>query len=203
MTGLNKHGKGLHLAHLKVRSRFGSHKLDMLKKQDESSKVDIFTISETWLNSSILDNIVEIPNYNVVRLDRGWTTENNQGAAFVREGGLAMYIGTNIEFSDTEFSHLNQSTKDLEMQWVLICLQNIRSILVVNIYRPPQGDYKKGCKLITEGFEKAVLRDNREIFIMKDFNMDLSKTTTPSYKELDFTMRLLGLPQFVLDPTRS
>ena len=73
----------------------------------------------------------------------------------------------------------------------------------MNIYRPPKGDYKKGCKLITEGFEKAVLRDNTEIFIMGDFNIDFSKTTTPSYKELDFTMRLLGLPQFVLDPTRS
>ena len=64
MTGLKKHGKGLHLAHLKVRSRFGSHKFDMLRKQIKSSEVDIFTTSETWLNSSIPDKIVEIPNYN-------------------------------------------------------------------------------------------------------------------------------------------
>ena len=92
MTGLNKYGKGLHLAHLKVRSRFGSHKLDILKKQIESSEVDIFTISETWLNSFIPDKIVEIPNYNVVILDRDWKMENNQGAAFKRGGGLAMYI---------------------------------------------------------------------------------------------------------------
>ena len=61
MTGLKKHGKGLHLAHLKVRSRFGSHKLDMLKKQIDSSKVDIFRIAETWLNSSIPDKIVKNP----------------------------------------------------------------------------------------------------------------------------------------------
>ena len=41
-------GKGLNIAHLNVRSIMGGHKFEMVRNQIESSKIDIFTISESW-----------------------------------------------------------------------------------------------------------------------------------------------------------
>ena len=72
-TGNLSQGKGLHLAHLNVRSMFGGHKFDVLKNQICNSGVDFFTISETWLNAAIPDKIIEVPNYTVTRLDRSWS----------------------------------------------------------------------------------------------------------------------------------
>ena len=40
------------------------------------------------------------------------------------------------------------------------------------------------------------------MFVMGDFNIDFNKTTIPSCKEFDFTMKSLGLSQSVLEPTR-
>ena len=40
-------GKGLHLAHLNVRSLLGGHKGDLLRSQISKSDLDVFTISET------------------------------------------------------------------------------------------------------------------------------------------------------------
>ena len=65
-------GKGLHIAHLNVRSMFGGHRFDMLKRQIESSGIGVFTLSETWLNVSIPDKVLEVKGYDWVRADRTW-----------------------------------------------------------------------------------------------------------------------------------
>ena len=62
-----------------------------------------------------------------------------------RGGGLACFIKKGLKHSNTEHEELNISTKDLEMQWISISLHNVRPIVLVNVYRPPQGDYKKCC----------------------------------------------------------
>ena len=41
------------------------------------TKLDIFCVSETWLNDNITDNMIHIPEYTVVRRDRNC---NRRGA---------------------------------------------------------------------------------------------------------------------------
>ena len=81
-------------------------------------------------------------------------------------------------------------------------LDNVRPIVIVNIYRPPQGDYKKCCNSIVEAFTNADLKENSDIFIMGDFNINLNDKLTPESRELMFTMGALGLRQIINDSTR-
>ena len=196
------HGKGFHLAHLNVRSMFGGHKLDLLKQQISNSGVDVFTLSETWLNAAIPDRLIETSSYNVCRLDRNWSEIESENSTPKRGGGLACFVRAGVKFSDTKFGNLNISNTNLEMQWVTIDLERVRPIIIVNIYRPPQGNYKTACKLINEAFEKASLKSNAEIFILGDFNINFKDTTSLAFKELNFTMRSLGMSQLIKEPTR-
>ena len=198
-NNLNQH-KGFRIAHLNVRSLLGGSKFDMLKQQITNSNIDLFTISETWLSSGIPDALVEMSPYSVTRLDRAWSA--NGGATPKRGRGLACFIKNGVKFSDTKYSNLNKSCSDLEMQWVAISLDKVRPIIIVNVYRPPQGDYKNACKLVNEAFEKADTKDNTDIFVLGDFNINFKDTRSLMFKELDFTMKSLGMTQLIHEPTR-
>ena len=78
--------RGLKISHLNVRSLLP--KLDDIRILLKDGPFDIFTISETWLNASILDQELHIPGYSVIRQDRA----DKQG------GGTAAYIRDGIPF---------------------------------------------------------------------------------------------------------
>ena len=141
-------------------------------------------------------------SYNICRVDRSWNSDKSLSNAPKRGGGLALCIREHIQFSDTKYGMLNLSCKDLEMQWVSLSLKNVRPIIVVNIYRPPQGNLKHCCKLVSEAFDRAELADNAEIYILGDFNTNYEDPKAPNVRELDFTMKSLGLYQLVKEPTR-
>ena len=75
--------------------------------------------------------------------------------------------------------------------------------MIANIYRPPQGNYKEGCRLLSSAFERSNFRENTDFFVLGDFNIDFRDTKSPAFKELNFTMRMLGLEQLVKSPTRT
>ena len=78
----------------------------------------------------------------------------------------------------------------------------MRRIVIINVYRPPQGDYKKACKSIHESIREADLKDNVEIFLLGDFNIDLSNNSSPQSKELIFTTSVWGLKPLIKGSTR-
>ena len=120
-----------------------------------------------------------------------------------REGGLVCYVKEGIKYSDTKFKHLNTSSKNIEMMWIKVSLENVRPIVIVNVYRPPQGDHAKGCECISEAFERANLKDNTDVFLLGDFNVNFKDKSTPAYRELDFSTKALGLKQLIKFPTRT
>ena len=87
----NKMRKGLHIAHLNVRSLTGGRKFDMLKSQIDDSGIDVFSPSETWLNEGIPDKFIECSNYNTVCLDRGWKDEERGDQLKKRRRGGLLY----------------------------------------------------------------------------------------------------------------
>ena len=157
--------KGLGMIHLNVRSLMGGHKFKMVRNQIESSKANIFSISETWLTKAVPERVIECMNYNVVRVDREWSDIGEKAQFPKRGGGVACYIKSDIKYSDTRYDALNKSCKDLEMSWVSIDIPNMRNVIVVTIYRPPEGDQNKCNELINEAFERANLKDNTDIFM--------------------------------------
>ena len=55
------------------------------KAVSEATKLDIICIVETWLDSVITDNEVDLPDYQLFRLDRCG-----------RGGGIAIYVRTSL-----------------------------------------------------------------------------------------------------------
>ena len=174
---------GINIIHLNVASILGGHKLEMLRKQVENSDVHVFSASETWLHEGIPDALLEMKGYNLTRLDRLWSDTHDAGKP-KKGGGLACYVKNNLDVNEFRYVFLNQSNKDLEMQWVSLEIKNLRRIVVINIYRPPKGDYKVGCKIIHEAIKQADLKDNAEIFLMGDFNIDFNDRVSKASKEL-------------------
>ena len=112
-----------------------------------------------------------------------------------RGGGVLTYIKKGIPYSDVKFKDLNLSSADLEMQWLQISLQNVRPIVIINVYRPLQGDYKKCCTALMDVFAKADLKDNTDFFLLGDFDIDMYSKDAASTRELAFTTAVLGLKQ--------
>ena len=173
---------GLNLVHLNVASILGARKFEMLRQQLENSNVDVFCASETWLSQSVPTGLVEIKGYKCARVDRAW--KSNLGDQEYKKGGLICYKSDKIEFNEFKYAPLNCSNRDLEMQWITLEIPNMRRILIINIYRPPQGDYKKACKTIREAIGEANLKDNAEIYLLGDFNIDLRDRKGLATKEL-------------------
>ena len=139
---VNDLGRGLHVAHLNVRSLLGGSTFDMLSQQVKDSNIDVFTVVESWLTSAIPDKVASIKGYTLIRLDRAWA-ENEKLQTLKRGGGVMVYIKEGMNYSDLKHADLNVSCRDLEMIWVNLFIDNVRPIVIVTVYKPPQGNYKK------------------------------------------------------------
>ena len=192
---------GLNIVHLNVASMLGAHKFEMLRKQIEGSSVDVFCASETWLTEGVPDGLVSIKGFRLTRFDRSWSDNINQSMP-KKGGGLICYIREDLVFNEYRYAFLNQSTKNLEMQWVSLEINNMRRVIILNVYRPPQGDVKKACKTIHEALTAADLKDNADIFLLGDFNVDLINKTSTATKELLSTTALWGLKAQIKGVTR-
>ena len=199
MEGLAK--SGLNIAHLNVGSLLAASKFDVLKLQVETSGVDILGISESWLTEAIPTGLIAMKGYNLFRVDRSWNERGKDGH-WKRGGGLVCYTKGTLQVSDTKYSHLNCSTKNIEMQWIDVKIHNLRPIVIINVYRPPQGDYKAACKAINDSIINAGLKDNAEVYLMGDFNIDLHDKSAPPTKELIFTTGCHGLLPKISTSTR-
>ena len=90
--------RGLKVAHLNIRSIY--NKIDSLKLLLNEKPFDIFTISETWLNSDITDGEISIPGYTFSRNDRNGRSGGGT-LAFVRDG-IPYKIRTDLLSSNIE-----------------------------------------------------------------------------------------------------
>ena len=93
----------------------------------QSTGIDLLAINETRLDSTIKDNEIHLPGYDVVRKDR----ENN-----VRHGGgVCVYVRSNINFQIR--ADLNPS--DIECLTIEISRPRSKPFLVSTWYTPPQS----------------------------------------------------------------
>ena len=146
--------------------------------------LDLLCITETWLRSTISDNIIQIPNYNVVRKDR----ENSS------HGGVCVFVHQNIHFN-----HLVElQSPNLEVIWIKIrprrLPRTISCIIVGIIYHPPNSNnhilsgYLTECLFALEGYFP-----NCGIILTGDFN---HFNTSPIVREFK-------LKQLIKFPTRG
>ena len=179
----------------------------------QTSHIHIMAITETWLNKSIPDSVVNLPGYQpVFRRDRH--TEQ-QG------GGVCMYIANQLPAKyRTDLEHPN-----LELMWTEIypnplSQQKHRSLLIGCCYRPPNSPmtfYEHLETIIDKVAEtffgtlssllSSVEHDTNLIFLLGDFNAKHTawdrETITNSAGTFLYNMALdFSLTQCITEPTR-
>ena len=151
--------------------------------------IDVLAINETRLDSTISDNEMHVPGYEIVRRDR-----NVNGRL---GGGVCFYVRCNINYSP----RLDLSIDQIENLCIEIRKPKCKPFLVATWYRPPDSLISTfNC------FETLVGRidaENIEYYLMGDLNCDLSS------KELDHNSTklmniadLYNLHQVINEPTR-
>ena len=158
-------------------------KLEELKFYLTNKKIQVFSVNETWLDSSIADSEIAIPGFNIFRRDRP------KGS----HGGVALYVRSELQ----PFLMVNLYDEIVESVFVKIKLGS-RSILVGSIYRPPSAlsSYWDSMKLLLE----KVTNLNLKTIILGDLNLDLNDSHKCSLiSELEL---LFQFKQLISDYTR-
>ncbi|CAB3983858.1 RNA-directed DNA polymerase from transposon BS [Paramuricea clavata] len=184
--------KGLRLGHLNVRSL--PRHLDEIKALVCLNNMDIFAMSETWLNSTWNDCELSVDNYTIYRLDR---TGSSTLRSSTKGGGVAAYVKNSllsrrVNYSDSgiNFEHLCLEIKQH---------QSGPKFLFISIYQPPDSDaefYNVLGKLLDIASSKY-----NEIIVVGDFNVDLLTSGHPARK-LSNVFGDNGMHQIVNNPTR-
>ena len=97
--------------HLNVRSLW--NKYDQIRQYLFNSNISILGISESWLSDTTDRRLINIPNYTCISNDRIWS-ENNINVK--KGGGTCCYIRSDLDYSDSQLSKFNISSKNIEAQ---------------------------------------------------------------------------------------
>jgi hypothetical protein len=159
-------------------------KLDELKLYLEN--VDIMGISETFLNTDIVDNVVQIPNFSFVRKDR----PNRAG------GGLLVYISDRVTYK----RRLDIEADNVESVWIQVCVPNHRPQLICFVYRV--GTQPVEWYSLFERQLEIASGVTDEVFILGDMNLDYLKPKEINVIWKDGIVPTYNLKQLVNVPTR-
>ncbi|KAK2570084.1 hypothetical protein P5673_004829, partial [Acropora cervicornis] len=111
------------IAYLNIRSLKSRQNFILLKQSVVSNSFDIFTISETWLDSSVNNESIHIPGYSLYRQDRG---PHKPG------GGLCVYIKENYKVSSME-NVSSVSDNNFQQLWLKVQSCCYKSFVICTI----------------------------------------------------------------------
>lgn len=181
--------KKIKLAHLNVRSLRNRTNYLEVEHFIQQNDIDIFTISETWLNSSVTNAEINISGYKLYRLDR----RHKKG------GGVCAYIRRNLKTKVLN-SISKISERGFHQLWLEIQHVKLKSIIVCVAYRPP--DIQLDCFVndlapsLTDAFSLG-----KEVFIAGDLNCDMFSNGPQSTCLKEFCASF-NLTQLISQPTR-
>ena len=200
MTDLKslKSEKGLKLCHLNVRSLLS--KFNQFKILFDNSKIDIITISETWLMEEIDSSILSMHNYQFCRADRAYLNEAH--TAVKKGGGVITFIRKDHNFNIAKGRQSVVSDPNLEVQRIELASSVQQNLPIYNVYRPPSGSVSRCTELLNELLEEEDRLHLKEILILGDFNIDFNNKNSPDTKKIMSWQNKLGLSQKIKSKTR-
>jgi exonuclease III len=119
----------------------------------QSKCFDILTVNETRLDKSVCDYEVEIPVYDIIRLDRNRN-----------RGWVAMFIRKNIPY----IIRHDLVPDAIEMLCIEVIKAKSKPLLIATWYRTPNSSHDLFHKF--ENFLKLAEDENMEIIITGDLN---------------------------------
>ena len=171
-------------------------KIGELRDIAKRTNAAVIGISESKLNSTVLDPEIYTENYEILRFDRN------------RHGGVACCIRSDVIYKLNSFL-----PNEIENITLDILMPQTKSITVGIIYRPP--NQSKFLDIFEENL--PILNTNyREIYFLGHFNINLFKNgkyifqkSSSNNKNLDSFAKkyhecctLFGLKQLITGPTR-
>ena len=179
------------ISHLNIRSLKCREHYLLLKDFIASKDIDIFTLSETWLNENVLDYEIQIPGFNIHRLDRS----HKPG------GGVCVYVKEQFKVQSlADLSGIFPS--GLHQLWLKIQIRNLRSFLVCTVYRPPHSSLSLTFEEELNNSLISALSHNKPVFILGDLNCNLLNPTDSGSTALKAFCSLFNLTQLISKPTR-
>ena len=151
---------------------------------------DIFTVSETWLGNSITDLEVEIPGYDVYRLDRHEKTGGG-ACAYVQESYKTKHLHDLSFISSAGFHQL----------WLQVQVGRCKSIVICTVYRPPNSD----LNCFDAEFSDAVISAlslNHDVHVLGDLNCNLLNPQHHGSLAVMNFCSIFNLTQVIKQPTR-
>ena len=177
------------VAHLNVRSMKSREQFCLVKDTILLNDFDIFTISETWLDSTVDNASIEISGYQLFRQDRG---------PYKSGGGLCVYTKSSLKAIVLEDLSL-VSDDGLQQLWLSVQCRKQKSFLICNVYRPP-GTPINCFDTLADHFINS-LSLGFDIIILGDLNCNVLRSCPEATALLDF-ISSFNLSQLVDKPTR-
>ncbi|CAB0033040.1 unnamed protein product [Trichogramma brassicae] len=137
-------------------------------------RLHLLALTETWLNPLFGDNLFMIPNYTLIRNDRGLRSSDDLG--YMRGGGVAFYLHNSLNFAVLE----SPSVPDLdEAEFMMLDVSTAaesvcQHVLVVVLYRQPDGPAGLALTLFFSVLDNY-RHSFKNIIIMGDFNVDMNR----------------------------
>ena len=173
----------LWIAHLNIRSLTAN--LTSLKDYISNNPYDLICLSETWLNSTILNTALEVDGYKLFRRDR-----YNQ-----RGGGICVFVKSNLPVTVLN-NFIPQLTEQLWLTIKLVIFHTLGTF-----YRPPKQNMDDFPNEFIEFLGEIVPQFNN-VICCGDFNVDFLQVTSGLTKKLQRSLESFGLKQLVNKPTR-
>ena len=161
--------------------------IDHLLKET-SGKIDILGISETHLNSDIVQGEITVDGYTFIRKDR----KTGPG------GGVGCFIRNDLGWQ----RRTDLENDGVEAIWLEIFIKHARPLLVCNIYRPPitSKHLIPEFETIFEDMISTGVCEDKETILLGDMNADyLQQSKDKNIKRIISTN---GLKQLIEKPTR-
>ena len=154
-----------------------------------SVHTDIIALTETWLSTDIADAEVDIPGYQLFRLDR-----NRHG------GGVAIYVKMGLSVKIVSLHPLTNPS-GLEVLWLEVSSKFIPSKLLIGCcYRPPSSP-PSSLEALSSQIE-SILLSHRSFILCGDINVDLLDCTNPLCTQLKNIISEFNLIIPIQSPTR-
>ena len=191
--------RGLSFSTYNVRSLI--RKFDDIKLLLLRSELNVLSLCETWLNSSISDEEIAIPGYSTHRLDRGLGNSKLGG------GGLIVYTKHGHHYQ--HMTEWNVGNDDIEITWVKLSLKLTRPTYIANVYRPPNGNVENFLQVLESKYLDIQAEGVADVLIMGDTNINTLKrgdTNAMKYRNMIKRLRLTQLynaPSRVTNTTKS
>ena len=187
---IKKRQRNLKIAHLNVRSIKNREHYILAKELAIKIKFDIFTISESWLDNTVTDIEVEIPGYNIFRLDQ--LTKAG--------GGVCAFVSD--RFKVERLDDLSSiSPFGLHQLWLKVQVRNCKSFIICIVYRPPTTNLNCFDEDLSRTTISA-LSLNKDIYMLGDLKCNVLNHNDAASQALLNFCTAFNLTQMINQPTR-